>query len=166
MDGWMVGMDGWHSWSSALGHQQGEDGTKQTLLEILLCARQFWGFFLQLDAWQVGAGGFIYSARPQVMCPPCLHGVCQPLVPLAQPQLDVVVTQCPPPSTGPSPGSHHAHAARVPRACCRAVPVTAAQEGPNSPQLSWWGEGASDQWLQQVMEAAGTAGQAPGEGQR
>lgn len=53
----------------------------------------------------------------------------------------------------------------VPRACCRAVPVTAAQEGPNSPKMSCWGEGASDQRLQQVREAASTAGQDPGQGQ-
>lgn len=58
------GVDGWQSWSITLGHQQGEEGTKQTLLEILLCARQFWGFFsLQLNTWQVGAGGFISSGN-------------------------------------------------------------------------------------------------------
>lgn len=48
--GWVLALH-WvqrDGWLAELEHQQGEERKKQTLLEILLCARQFWGlFFLQ-----------------------------------------------------------------------------------------------------------------------
>lgn len=36
-------------WLAELEHQQGEEGTKQTLLEILLRARRFWDFFFAAE---------------------------------------------------------------------------------------------------------------------
>lgn len=58
-----VQRDGWHSWSNILGHQQGEEGTKQTLLGILLCANFVVFFFFAADYVAGGSRRFLSSGN-------------------------------------------------------------------------------------------------------